>query len=444
MLAERACFRRRPLATGMDVYAVAAAVSADERPVALVGDWAGGGAIVASEPLHCLPEGEDPFAALAELPVVGDPGCGGVGGGWFGYLGYQLGRRLERIAPPPGCIPPGSDFDLAFYDHVLRYDLGEGGWWFECLWTEGRAVALENRYLELAARLAMPPPPARPGFAGPFRSQPADDAHLLNIDRAIEYIRAGDLFQVNLCVRLEAAWQGSPSAAFSSAARRLRPPYAALLGLAGAQVLCLSPELFLRRRGRVVETRPIKGTCARAADPAVAAAQRRRLLSCEKNRAENVMIVDLMRNDLGRVCRPGTVTVPYLLTAEPHPGLWHLVSVVRGELEVGRSDADLMRACFPPGSTTGAPKIRSMQVINRLEPTPRIVYTGVIGYVSPLQGLEFNVAIRTFEIRDGRIGLGVGGGIVADSDPRSELAECVLKAEPLIAALGGPAPAAGP
>jgi anthranilate/para-aminobenzoate synthase component I len=142
-----------------------------------------------------------------------------------------------------------------------------------------------------------------------------------------------------------------------------------------------------------------------------------------------------MRNDLGRVCRPGSVTVPQLLAAEPHPGIWHLVSRVRGELEPDATDADLLRACFPPGSITGAPKIRAMQLINELEAAPRIVYTGAIGYASPLAGLELNVAIRTFEIRDGKIGLGVGGGIVSDSDPRSELAECYQKAAALIAAL---------
>jgi para-aminobenzoate synthetase/4-amino-4-deoxychorismate lyase len=277
--------------------------------------------------------------------------------------------------------------------------------------------------------------PALTGFAGNFQSRPADDVHVESIARAIEHIHAGDVFQVNVCMRLEAEWTGSPWAAFSCAAARLHPPYAAFLGLSDSAVVCLSPELFLRRIGRVVETRPIKGTCARDANPAIAAAQRRRLLSSEKNRAENVMIVDLMRNDLGRVCRPGSITVPDLVAAEPHPGIWHLVSRVRGELEPDVSDADLLRASFPPGSITGAPKIRAMQLINELEPSPRIVYTGAIGYVSPIAGLEFNVAIRTFEIRDGKIGLGVGGGIVADSDPRSELAECYQKAAPLIAAL---------
>jgi para-aminobenzoate synthetase/4-amino-4-deoxychorismate lyase len=444
MLSETAYFRRRPLATERSLFEVADAVADEERPVALFGSWAGGGAIIASQPLICLPADGDPFAALAEVPVVAGAADDGVGGGWFGYLGYQLGRRLERVAPPAGEVRCGSDFDLAFYDSVLRYDVGERRWWFECLWTEERAEALDQRYRELAARLARSAPPALTGFAGSFRSQPADGLHVENIERAIEHIHAGDVFQVNVCMRLAADWTGAPQAAFNRAAASLQPPYAAFLGLRDSAVICLSPELFLRRRGRAVETRPIKGTISRDANPAIAEAQRRRLLGSEKNRAENVMIVDLMRNDLGRVCRTGSVTVPQLVVAEPHPGIWHLVSQVRGELRPDASDEDLLRACFPPGSITGAPKIRSMQLINELEPSPRIVYTGAIGYVSPLAGLELNVAIRTFEIRDGEIGLGVGGGIVADSDPRSELAECYQKASALIAALGACVEVAAP
>jgi aminodeoxychorismate synthase component I len=431
-----ACFRRRPLFTERSLLDVAAAVAGHERPVALFGAWAGGGAIVASQPLSCLPGDCDPFGALTQLPVVGGGPADGVGGGWFGYLGYQLGRRLERVPAPPGEVPRGSDFDLGFYDSVLRYDAGEQRWWFECLWTEERAEALERRYHEVAALLGGPASQAPRGVAGTFRSPFGDDAHLRGIERAIAHIHAGDVFQVNLCMRLEAEWSGPAWGAFDCAAARLRPPYAAFLGLRDSAAICLSPELFLRRSGRMVETRPIKGTSARDADPVLAEAQRRRLLSSEKNRAENVMIVDLMRNDLGRVCRPGSITVPDLVLAEPHPGIWHLVSRVRGELEPGASDADLLRACFPAGSITGAPKIRSMQLINELERSPRVLYTGAIGYASPLAGLELNVAIRTFEIRNGKIGLGVGGGIVSDSDPRSELAECYQKASALISALG--------
>ncbi|MBO0825935.1 MAG: chorismate-binding protein, partial [Actinobacteria bacterium] len=215
-------------------------------------------------------------------------------------------------------------------------------------------------------------------------------------------------------------------------------------------IASLSPELFLRRVGRAVSSRPIKGTCPRPADEDDAAAARTRLERSAKNRAENVMIVDLMRNDLSRVCVPGTVLVPELATAEPHPGVWHLVSDVRGELCPGVRDSDLIRATFPPGSVTGAPKVRAIEVIHELEATPREVYTGAIGYRSPIAGLELNVAIRTFEFStastgrspksaglDGTVWLGSGGGIVAASRPEDEYRECLVKAAPLVAALGG-------
>ncbi len=203
-----------------------------------------------------------------------------------------------------------------------------------------------------------------------------------------------------------------------------------------AAVASLSPELFLRRAGHAVTSKPIKGTARRGGDPGEAAAQLAELERSAKNRSENVMIVDLVRNDLSRVCVPGTVTVPDLLGAEPHPGVWHLVSTVEGTLGDGVTDGDLLRAAFPPGSVTGAPKVRALEIIDELELAPREAYTGAIGYRSPVAGLELNVAIRTFEFAAGRCWLGAGGGIVADSDPEAEYAECLIKATPLITAIG--------
>jgi para-aminobenzoate synthetase/4-amino-4-deoxychorismate lyase len=225
---------------------------------------------------------------------------------------------------------------------------------------------------------------------------------------------------------------------------RLDPPYAAFLRLPGGAVASLSPELFLRRAGSAVTSRPIKGTQARPADPVQAAAQLAVLERSAKNRAENVMIVDLMRNDLSQVCEPGSVQVPRLTAAEPHPGIWHLVSDVTGRLRPGVGDGALVRATFPPGSVTGAPKVRSLEIIRELEATPREVYTGAVGYRSPVAGLELNVAIRTFEFHAGRVWLGAGGGIVAASRPASEYGECLLKAAPLITALTGRSAIASP
>ena len=198
----------------------------------------------------------------------------------------------------------------------------------------------------------------------------------------------------------------------------------------------LSPELFLRRAADTVTSKPIKGTARRGDDAGEAAVQLAELERSAKNRSENVMIVDLVRNDLSRVCVPGTVTVPDLLGPEPHPGVWHLVSTVEGTLADGVTDGDLIRAAFPPGSVTGAPKVRALEIIDELELAPRESYTGAIGFRSPVAGLELNVAIRTFEFAAGRSWLGAGGGIVADSDPAAEYAECLIKATPLLTAIG--------
>jgi len=407
-------------------------VAEDSFPFALIGAWAGGGALIGSEPI-AIADG-DPFEALASTPIQTPTEGDGVGGGWFGYLGYGLGARLEKLPPSPPRPTPLPEFHLAFYDHLLR--LHDGEWRFEALWTPERDEALRARYELLCARMDATPSELAGFSFEPFRVIPERAAHEDAVARCLEHIAEGEIFQANVCARLEARFQGSAAAMFASAVTSLQPPYAAFLSGPWGAVASMSPELFLRREGRHVRTAPIKGTSARDTDPARARAQRDDLIASAKNRAENVMIVDLMRNDLGRVCRPGSVRVPDLARAEEHPGVWHLVSDVVGELRSEVTDADLLRACFPPGSVTGAPKIRAMELITALEATAREVYTGAIGYVSPIAGLEMNVAIRTFEFSGERAWLGVGGGIVADSDPASEFEECLTKATPLLRAAG--------
>src|SRR6185503_6949766 len=205
-------------------------------------------------------------------------------------------------------------------------------------------------------------------------------------------------------------------------------------------VCSLSPELFLRRSGRAVVTEPIKGTAPRVLaegrEGSRADDTRAALAASVKDRAENVMIVDLMRNDLGRVCEYGSIEVAALNEPRPAPGVWHLVSTVRGTLRRDAGDSDLLRASFPPGSVTGAPKIQAMRVIAELEAGGREAYTGAIGFASPVAGLELNVAIRTLEMNGDRIWMGAGGGIVADSIAENELEECFVKARPVIAAAG--------
>jgi len=429
-------------------------VRADAHPVALCGAWAGGGDVIAAEPVAVR-------AAPGQLSDVLDSGLGGpseagdaaaFGGGWIGFLGYSAGG--EALPPTgPRALPA---WWFGYYDHVLRRDRATGEWCFEALWTQQRAAALEERFAELTRRAASVREgagreAAAPGYEfGAFRLIPSADAHQEAVRKAVEYIHQGDIFQANITLRAEADFAGDPLDAFCEGVTALDPPYAAFIGVSRtgdrgrAAVASLSPELFLRRTGDTVTSKPIKGTARRATDPGEAARQRAELEASTKNQAENVMIVDLVRNDLSRVCVPGSVTVPVLLGPEPHPGVWHLVSTVTGTLRPDAGDGDLVSAAFPPGSVTGAPKVRALEIIDELETEPREAYTGAIGYRSPVAGLELNVAIRTFEFARGKAWLAAGGGIVADSDPAAEYHECLIKATPLLTAVGATLDAAVP
>jgi para-aminobenzoate synthetase / 4-amino-4-deoxychorismate lyase len=437
---------RRPLGWDLTPADVLRLVRNDAHPVALCGGWVGGADVIAAEPVavRMAPGSLDEVldSDLGDLGVAGQDRA--FGGGWMGYLGYSAGG--EALPPTgPRALPA---WWFGFYDHVLLRDRASGEWYFDALWTQERADVLERRFDELNCRAALVlsgGAPAGTGPAGyefgPFRLIPGADRHQEAVGRAVEYIHQGDIFQANITLRAEAEFAGDPLDAFCQGVTALDPPYAAFVGVSApgaghTAVASLSPELFLRRTADTVTSKPIKGTARRADDETEAAAQRAELEASTKNRAENVMIVDLVRNDLSRVCVPGSVTVPVLLGPEPHPGVWHLVSTVTGTLGPGAGDGDLIRAAFPPGSVTGAPKVRALEIIDELETTAREVYTGAIGYRSPVAGLELNVAIRTFEFAMGKAWIGAGGGIVADSDPAGEYAECLLKATPLLAALG--------
>ncbi len=414
-------------------------VRGDARPFALTGSWAGGGALVGSEPICTATPEEDPFALLDEQPAVDDAADAGhaVGGGWFGYLGYSLGRTLEPVPPSPPRPVPLPAFALSFYDHLLRLDPA-GRWWFEALWTDERDAALRERLARLSGRLSAGVRDRTVWVSGFAVAPPGPAGHMDAVRECRARIAAGEIFQANVCLRLDGRFEGNPADLFARAGAELSPRHGAYLRGPWGALVSLSPELFLRREGRHVLTEPIKGTAA--ADEA----GRARLAGSDKDVAENVMIVDLMRNDLGRVCEYGSVSVPELTEPRPAPGVWHLVSSVTGTLRPEVGDADLLRATFPPGSVTGAPKIQTMRVIAELEATGREAYTGAIGYASPVAGLELNVAIRTLEIQGDRIWLGAGGGITSGSQPEEELAEALLKARPVIEAAGGRVSAAVP
>lgn len=443
---------------GIEPEQVALRLRGQTHAFALIGRWAGGGALIGTDPVAVAPPDADPFRLIENVPAVSDAaGCGrrdqpvgAVGGGWFGYLGYGLGSRIERLDPSP---PPGGptlpSFALAFYDHLLHLD-DTGQWWFEALLTPARESLIRSQ-LEL---IRAPDEAPRPFDVGRWRFTPDPNGHGLAVAACRDRIDAGDLYQANICQRLSASFLGDPLDLFVTASPRVRPDRAAYLSGPWGAVASLSPELFLERRGRHVRTAPIKGTRPRPSDPAAAERERAELVASAKDRAENQMIVDMARNDLGRVCDYGTVRVDTAAEVRPHAGVWHLVSEVSGELRRGLGDDSLLRATFPPASVTGAPKIAAQNVIAELESTKREIYTGAIGFRSPLAGLELSVAIRSFEFGpapppdadnerseasskgSGRnVWLGVGGGIVADSDPRAEALECLTKAQPLLRAI---------
>ncbi|MGX5669399.1 bifunctional anthranilate synthase component I family protein/class IV aminotransferase [Kocuria rhizophila] len=405
---------------------------------ALFGDWLHGDAVIGIRPTRVLDADEDPFTALGAADddaAVTAEGPARFGGGWLGYLGYQLSRRLEALPPAPPRSGGLPEHHLAHYDHVLVHDAAADRWFCESL--PGADPARVAETIETVERALAAGPAAsscgacapRPYRCGPFEAAVTGAAHAEAVRRALAHIRDGDIFQANICRELTAAFDGDPLDLFCAGYERLRPRFAAFLRVPGGAVASFSPELYLRRTGRAVLTSPIKGTAPADSDP-------RELHASAKNRAENVMIVDLMRNDLSRACVPGSVLSPAVPRVEPHTGVHHLVADVHGTLRPGLDDAALLRSTFPPGSCTGAPKIRATEIINELETTARGVYTGGIGCVSPLAGLVVNVAIRTFEFSGGAVRLGVGGGIVADSDPDGEAFETLVKAAPLLEAVG--------
>lgn len=428
---------RQLLAEGVTLADVARAVAADEHPFVLNGRWAGGATIAGSAPVRVLADGEDPFAALDDVPV-GAPDVT-FGGGWVGLLGFELGRLVEELPPsPPARGATSPPHRLAFYDHVLRLD--DGRCWLESLGLPGREDAVAERAARLRARLSSPAPAAAWQVSPMAVLPPGGSGHEEAVDAVIERIRAGEIFQANLCLRLAGHLDGSALEAWLALMARAPAAYGAYLGWNGGAVLSASPELFLRRDGDRVETLPMKGTRPRtgAADDDGA----RELAAAAKDAAENVMIVDLMRNDLGRVCAFGSIEVGEP-EVEAHSGVWQLVRRVSGTLRDGVGDADLVRACFPPGSVVGAPKVQALKVIAAEEATARGAHCGAIGYASPVAGLELSVAIRTLEVAGTQVSLGVGGGIVADSVAADEHRECLVKAAPVLAGLGVETPAGG-
>jgi para-aminobenzoate synthetase component 1 len=406
-------------------------------------------------------------ALLAPHRVTAVPELPPFQGGAAGYLAYDWGRQLERLPAPRHDDLGLPDVVLGVYDWVLAWDHQESrAWLISTGLPETSPAARTRRAAERAAAVrsrlgltslgppsrggletrdqgpgtdAAPSYPVEEGWWNPrleLRSSFTHGGYLDAVARVREYILAGDIFQANLSQRFEAPLGEPPWALYRRLRLRNAAPFAAYLDFPDAQVLSASPERFLRvDEGGRIETRPIKGTRPRGVGPEHDAALGRALTESAKDRAENLMIVDLMRNDLSRVCQPGTVRVSELFALEHYATVHHLVSTVVGTLAPGLDALDVLRGTFPGGSITGAPKIRAMEIIAELEPSQRGVYCGSVGYWSITGALDTNIAIRTMVALDDHVYFSAGGGIVADSDCELEYRETLDKARGMIDAL---------
>jgi para-aminobenzoate synthetase component 1 len=363
--------------------------------------------------------------------------------GAVGWLGYELAERLERLVLPMEDDLALPDALLLFVDRVVVWDHEQDTGWALALGCGGddaaARAAAEASIDAFWSRLEGEPAPPRPQAprrpAAPFAFF-EEGGYAKAVDQVKDEIAAGNVYQANLTHRMERDFAGDPWALYR-ALRRINPaPFACFLELPEVSVTGSSPELFLRvHPGGLVESRPIKGTRPRGRHGAEDDARRAALAASEKDRAENLMIVDLVRNDLGRVCEIGSVAVPELMQVEEYASVFQLVSSVTGRLRPDRDVFDLLRATFPPGSMTGAPKIAAMTLLARLEPVRRAIYSGAIGYLDVRGGADLSVVIRTLLLKEGRAYLHSGGAVVADSDPRDEWRETLDKAAPLQAAL---------
>ena len=361
-------------------------------------------------------------------------------GGAIGYLGYDFGRRLERL-PQPDVEEPVPEAIFGLYDTVLAFDHVENRVrLISTGWPEIDPRARRRRARERADLFLMrlDRPAARRAGSIRLDFRPTIDraTHAARVERAIEHVLAGDIFQVNIAQRFVAPLpEDFDALAFHGALRRVNPaPFAAFLDFGAVKVASASPERFLEVRDGRIETRPIKGTARRLEDRGEDALVAARLALSEKDRAENVMIVDLMRNDLARVCDDASIEVPVLCGIESYAGLHHLVSVVTGRLAPGRDAIDALAAAFPGGSITGAPKIRAEEIITDLEGVGRGVYCGSIGWIGHDGAMDLDIAIRTVVFRQGEATVSVGGGITALSDPAAEYEETLTKAARIFAA----------
>jgi para-aminobenzoate synthetase component 1 len=390
---------------------------------------------------------DDPFEAVRELleriaplavPTAERPAGMGFTGGLVGHLGYDLARHVERIQVRAQNDPVLPRLRLHLCDHVLALDHANNQWYFCSLDWPGATLDLRRAVWSDTLSRAQGGLSVRGDFkAGEMVSRTRPLRYLAQVEQVQEFIADGDLYEANLSHRLEGDFQGDPFGLYQRLTQLNPAPFSAYLQGHEYAVASASPERFLKVEQREITARPIKGTRPRDADPARDRQQHDTLYDSVKDRAENLMIVDLMRNDLGRVAKVGSVHVDGMFEIEAHPSVWQMVSTVQATLRDESSVADLLRACWPPGSMTGAPKVRAMQIIESLEPLRRGIYAGSIGYLDAGGDADLSVVIRTAVVHRDKVMVQVGGAVVADSVAQEELDETYAKGRLLLAALKG-------
>ena len=394
---------------------------------------------------------QHPLEALrAVLRRYGTPDLGEAtrAVGLLGFLSYDLNRWIEPLPEPHASSSPVPEMlwfgmrSMILQDHCERRT-----WLLSIEDPHGPAVvrgAPRGAPDQMAARLRAPHAPAQPASlppqAGTLEPMTTQAQFEVMVSRALEHIRAGDIYQANVSQQFSTAWRGHALPLYE-ALRRINPsPFACFLSGEGVSVVSCSPERLARVEGGRIETRPIAGTRPRGATPSDDALNSLELLLSEKERAEHIMLVDLARNDLGRVCRSGSVGVDELMALEDYSHVIHIASNISGLLRADCDAVDVLRAVFPGGTITGCPKVRCMQILRQLEPSARGLYTGSLGVLGFDGTMDLNIAIRTMVVQDGRLSFHAGAGIVADSDPAREYQETMAKAGALIDALNATAP----
>ncbi|HGM5284211.1 MULTISPECIES: aminodeoxychorismate synthase component 1 [Serratia] len=349
-------------------------------------------------------------------------------GGALGLFGYDLGRRVEKLPQMAQADITLPDMAVGIYDWALIADHHKKTL---TLLSYGDT---EQRWQWLCSQQSEPQQDFT--LTSRWQANMTRQQYGEKFQRIQQYLRSGDCYQINLTQRFSADYQGDEWQAFQQLSASNRAPFSAFLRLPDNAVLSVSPERFLWLENQQIQTRPIKGTLPRLADAEQDAQQAQRLANSAKDRAENLMIVDLLRNDIGRVAEPGSVKVPELFVVEPFPAVHHLVSTITALLPERTPATELLRACFPGGSITGAPKVRAMEIIEELEPQRRNAYCGSIGYISACGTMDTNITIRTLFTESGRIYCSAGGGIVADSQEQAEYQETFDKVGRILPQLG--------